>query len=179
MRTESVLAALALSGLACVVLGRPVMPETRPDDFSVSYSYSTGSLPPEYYYAYTLEIAADGQAQIAYSPTYPGDDVPTLRAEFTLEGRALDSLYADLRAGGAFDGRWSAGGEGDEPVGGSVARLSLTANGQQVALPEYAETDDRALSDLKARVAAVIPVEVLADLEAQRAQYLQDAGLTP
>jgi hypothetical protein len=179
MRVQSVLAVLALAGLACAAFGRSTAPETRPNDFSVSYSYSIGPLPPEYYYAYALEIASDGQAQIAYSPTYPGDDVPTFDAEFALDEAALDDLYADLRAGGAFDGRWSAVSEGAAPVGGSVERLSITASGQRYDLPEYDPNDDAGLSGLKSRVAAIIPAEVLADLEAQREQYLRDAGLTP
>lgn len=178
MRILSVGMALSLVSLACA-LGQPTAPESRPADFSVSYSYSTGSLPPEYYYTFTLEIAPDGLAQIAYSPTYPADDVPTFGAEFTLDSQALDRLYADLRANGAFDGRWSAASEGEMPVGGSVERLSITVDGRRYDLPEYDRNDNGALSELKARVAAVIPADVRADLEVQREAYLRDAGLQP
>jgi hypothetical protein len=56
----------------------------------------------DYHYEYTVAIAADGAGTVTMVPDYPGDEVSVWTESFTLDQAALDELYRQLAAIGAF-----------------------------------------------------------------------------
>jgi hypothetical protein len=167
---------LALPLIACSVFS-PALPTpgARPGDFSVRYDWFEGSLPPPYHYEYTVAIAADGTGTVTMVPDYPGDAVPVWTESFTLDQAALDDLYRQLAASGAFTTRWAE--EDDPPVGGSYATTSLTANGASVSIPSsVVPAQSAAQGEIAAAINAQVPQEIWDRLQAQRDAYVAEHG---
>src|SRR5690242_15643215 len=102
------LAAALLGGLACSVFSpRPQptaigptaasptidAPTERPADFTASYHWAEGSLPPPFHYEYTIDVAADGTVTLTYVPDYPNEGVPEWVETVSLDAAQLDALY--------------------------------------------------------------------------------------
>ena len=188
-RVFALLAAL-LSGLACslfrseppvqpatatpgaVVTVPPAPSDTRPADFTVTYNWSEGSLPPPYHYEYNVAVAADGTVLLTYIPDYLGGaDVPVWTETVTLDSAQLDALYATLVELGLFTTNWES--ENGPPVGGSSDWFSATANGVAVAVPAYVIDSQRDDAEAMAStLTALIPQATWDKLEAQRQEYV-------
>lgn len=131
--TAACLALLLPVLFACTA---PKMPAERPDDFSVTYYWDTGSLPPPYHYAVTLTIpgpSAGGQLtlQLGYSP----EAEPPLTEDFEVSEQQLDEFYRVLVDQGLFTRNWRV--TDDPPVGGEVEWLEARAGGEEVRIPAY------------------------------------------
>ncbi len=149
----------------------PVISTTRPADFTVTYDWMEGSLPPPYHYAYTIAVAADGTVTLTYMPDYAGPDVPVWTETVNLDAAQMDTLYAALLSDGLFSTNWQA--DDGPPVGGSSYTLIATANGVTVTVPSYVVADQSAAADaLAATVNALIPSATWDALNAQREQYI-------
>ena len=48
----------------------------KPDDFQVQYYWEVGSLPPPYFYAYTITLGPEAKGEIRFMPGYSNDDPP-------------------------------------------------------------------------------------------------------
>lgn len=147
----------------------------RPGDFSLVYEWREGSLPPPYHYETTITVAADGAGSVTLVPDYPGPGVPVWTETFSLDAAALNALYAQLAAEGAFSTRWRA--LEDPPVGGSFSWLTLTAGGRQIEIPPFPiEAQAGAAGRIQAAVTALVPTEVWDSLHARREQYVAEHG---
>ncbi len=163
---------LTTATLACAAFGGRAAPATRPADFSVTYNWYEGSLPPPYHYEYTVSIDADGAGQVVYTPNYPGADVPTWTEDFTLDTAQLDTLYAHLRDLGVLTTSWS---EADDiPVGGSHSTLTILADGQTSEIPAFPARMIEQADSAKSAVYTAVPAEIWDRLAAQRDQYVQE-----
>lgn len=167
------LVGLAAATIACASLGGGAKPPTsRPGDFSVTYNWYEGSVPPPYHYEYMITIEANGAGLVTYSPDYPGTDVPTWTEPFTLDTPQMDALYTQLRDLNVFNMAWS---EADQvPVGGSHSNLTLFADGRTVDIPAFPASAADQAESAKSAVVAVVPAEIWDRLSAQRDQYVQD-----
>lgn len=142
---------------------------TTPADFAISVDHADGSVPPPHHAVWRLEVDDTGQGVLAYTPGYPGPDVPTWRAEFDVAATAVDDLYAALR-------RHDLLGEleptSDEPVGGPVETATVTADGKTNEIPAF--TDGGApLAPLAREIHALVPVRVWRDFEERRDAYAE------
>ncbi len=164
---------LAAATIACASLGGGSKPPTsRPDDFSVTYNWYEGSVPPPYHYEYMITIESDGAGLVTYSPDYPGADVPTWTEPFTLDSSQMDALYTQLRDLDVFNTAWS---EADQvPVGGSHSNLTILADGRTVDIPAFPAQAAASAESAKGVVIAVVPADIWDRLSAQRDQYVQD-----
>ena len=164
---------LAAATLACASLnGGTTVPSTRPDDFSITYNWYEGTVPPPYHYEYMITIESDGAGLVTYSPDYPGADVPTWTEPFTLDSSQMDALYTQLRDLKVFTTAWS---EADQvPVGGSHANLTILVDGRTVDIPAFPATVTAEAESAKSAIIAVVPADIWDRLSAQRDQYMQD-----
>ncbi len=145
---------------------------TRPEDFQVRYEFAEGSLPPPYYYQYSLQIGPGEEAEISMTPDYPGEGVPTWTETFTLTAAEVDALYQQLVSLGLLSTRWAA--EDDPPVGGSRTWLEALVNGREIRVPPYPVSSQRdRAGELLEAVQAVVPQDILDGLLARRESYME------
>lgn len=148
-----------------------------PDDFSIRYDWSEGSLPPPYHYEYTITLAADGSGLMVMIPDYPGPDVPVWEEPFSVPPEELDRLHDLMIEQGLIHERWSE--RDDPPVGGSSASLEVTRSGEMIEIPAF-PVDGQAerAAAIFAAVEAIVPQAVRDDLEQRRAAY-EAANMEP
>ena len=146
-----------------------------PADFSVTYEWRAGSMPPPYHYEYTVKVTQDGAGTVVYIPDYPSDKVPTWTETFTLTPDQVSALYKLVVDRRLLRNLREAG---DPPVGGSVQWAEITANGKTYELPREIAGPDRqdanALYDYMRDT--VVPKAVWDKLEAQRQEYEDNYG---
>lgn len=156
----------------CSLFGpAPQAVKSRPADFSATYEWREGSLPPPYYYQYTVSVEPNGLVTLTMIPDYPADGVPVWVETSTVDAAGLDALYSLMLDEGVFTNNWRA--EEDPPVGGSFDWLTITAAGQQVEIPPFPIAAQAGAAErVKAAVAALAPAAAWEKLNAQRAQYV-------
>jgi hypothetical protein len=142
---------------------------TAPADFAITVDHADGSVPPPHHAVWRLEVDDAGQGVLAYTPDYPGPDVPTWRAEFDVAATTVDDLYAALRRRDLLDDLEPAS---DEPVGGPVETATVTADGKTHEIPAF--TDAGApLATLEREIHALAPGRVWRDFEERREAYAE------
>lgn len=162
----SITAAFTLGACASA----PHLPTDRPDDFSVIYGWSTGSLPPQYHHSVRLDIAPDGSGSLRGASAY--GQGPTETWAFALSPTDLDALYADLHAAGLFRS-WSE--DGDPPIGGSSWWAEAKARGQTVEVPPFVV---RGQGDAKMAVEDILRSAAPAEVWAAHAAWLTETQRT-
>lgn len=147
--------------------------ETRPEDFQVQYKWMEGSLPPPYYYDYTVSIDPQGQGEVSMNPDYPGPDVPVWTETFSLTSEELDQLFAEMLSQGLLRIRWTQ--EDVLPVGGSSEWMLVTAHGEEIRIPAFVppRQQERAQALFRA-VRSTVPDEIWYSLYNRREAYVQE-----
>ena len=169
LRRLAPLAALALlAGCPASAPGPQVESPAMPADFAVRYAWSTGSLPPEYQYSYTVHLGPGTGGRVDFQPGYSG---PTWTERFPVSEAQLRAVYATLRERGVWDREWP---EGTPMVGGSGEYLEAVAAGRRAKLPSMPRDEDRAaLREIYASVTEVVPAGVIEGLVERRRQLRQ------
>jgi len=144
--------------------------KSRPRDFTIQYDWCAGSMPPPHHYEYTIHIGPGLQGEIVFYPDYPGQNTPVWTEPFDVSEESLDALYA-LVAERVLSREWVKIEDG--AVGGSLAWMSGTVDGQRFRVPSRVEGED-ALEPVYVAVKALVPDAIWAKLRAQREQYEQD-----
>ena len=150
------------------------VPAERPADLSLSFSWDTGSLPPQYRYEYVIIIGPGGQGQLVYQLGYGGMESPeTLRrvSDFTLTEAELETLYTFLKENGVFDTKWKTG----EPMmGGSGSSLIVTAFEKVYRMPSISElsnTQQAQADTIFEGVREYVPQAIWDEMAAWRDEY--------
>ena len=145
------------------------MTHAPPADFTVTYEWQEGSLPPPHHYSYRITIGPTG-GEIRFVPGYTFQDPPTWRESFAVPEAARTELYARLSAAGPLP----PADEADQSVGGSIA--SLKWRGGTVTLSSQVERDRRPVfDDLAERLRRLVPAELWSDLQARRRAFQSEA----
>lgn len=146
----------------------------RPMDFQLEYFWSTGSLPPIYYYNYRISIGPETSGSIVFQAGYNGEEVPVWTETFSLSTSDLNSLYASLYQAGAFNKTWQQ--MEDTPAGGSVDSLEVTAYANAYAIPSYIDDEDqsRDMHAVYGEIEALVPKEIWDDLYAKHDAYVME-----
>jgi hypothetical protein len=148
-------------------------PRTRPADFALEFRWAEGSLPPPYYYEYTITIDNAGNGTVVFSPDWDFENPPVWTETFSLDAAALDALYAAFRDNGLFDRDWRQNEL--PPVGGGAESLTVTANGKMYEVPYFvAQGQSSAAGVIKGSVPLVVPQQIWDDLYARRDQYVAE-----
>lgn len=171
-------ALLAAVFLGCVSAnsrsGAPV-PNNRPADFALEYSWRAGSVAPASRYEYTIEIKPDGAARVTMFPDYNAAGVPEFAEAFTIEAERLDGFYRTLLADELFANQWRKSFE-PPPPGAPTQRLRATAGKRHVELDGHLTAQARA-NRIYRSVYDVVPSAVWTRLHARRDGYRQSSKL--
>jgi len=137
-------------GLVLALLSAPAVAQDR-DAFAV-WGESSGSLPPEYAWDYTVSFFPDRHGEVTYCKGY--SDAPPgcattrfrlTRPDFAALQTALAPLEADLAAKPAAEAV-------DIPVGGGSVGGRLQMNGRDLRLPAFPAEADAARVDAVIRL---------------------------
>ena len=151
----------------------PSATNSRPDDFSITYQWQEGSLPPPFHYEYRITLQPTGQGEVVMIPDYPSEQVPTWTETFTVQPVALDNLYQVMVDNGLFTHNWRA--QENPPVGGSSQSMVVTAHGEQITIPAYVMPGlETTVTEMYSAVTALVPPNAWATLDMQRQQYIQE-----
>ena len=169
LRRLAPLAALALlAGCPASAPGPQAEATAMPADFAVHYAWSTGSLPPQYHYSYSVHLGPGSGGRVDFRPGYDG---PTWTERFPVSDAQLRALYATLRERGVFDREWP---QGTPMVGAAGEWLEAVAGGRRAKLPDMPRDEDRAaLREVYAAVTALVPAGVIDGLVERRKQLRQ------
>lgn len=154
------------------------LPQQRPADFTVTYEWRAGSMPPPYHYEYTVIVGPGTEGKVVYSPNYPSDNVPIWTETFPVTGEQLDNLYDLVLAKKIFTTNWQQ--MQNFPVGGSVEWADISAGGKQVSIPSFPQSPtDVAAGYIYGAARRLVPQATWDKLEAQRKEYVDAFGKTP
>jgi hypothetical protein len=172
-RLAPLAAAVALAA-ACTAPRAARAPDAAPADFQVSYGWSTGALPPQYVYGYTVRLGPGSGGRLDFRPSY---DTTTWTASFPVSAGQLDSLYALFRARGVFEREWL---QGTPMAGGTAEGLEATAGGRTVRLPDPpAEADRAAVRELYGAVEALVPAGLVSGMVERRQREARGEDSSP
>lgn len=151
------------------------LPAETPQDFSLVFSWDTGSLPPQYHYSYTITIGPGPQGQFVYRPGYDEQDRTHMWvADFVLTQGELDTLYASLKDLGMMRTRWNTGAG---LVGGSNTEMVITGYGKEYLVPSMSDLKERDRSRVEEAmdvIRGVVPQDIWEEMKARQQVYEQN-----
>jgi hypothetical protein len=131
-----------------------------PDDFSFTYRWKLGSVPPPYYYEYTIRVKEDGTGDIELLPDYPEHHPQKRTAPMRLNKTTLKFLFEEMQSAGLFE---KACAEVESNwIGGSQASLDVRAWGKDFHVPfSISSADTRRLEPVFLAIQELIPPHLL------------------
>ena len=130
---------LLIIGTGIVAMSCGTKELQMPDDFSLSFDWNTGALPPKYHYAYVITIGPGAQGEFEYNSGYDSSGKSNRWiAPFTLSEDALEELYRYLKDQDIFRASWKTG---RGLIGGSTTSLIITAYGKEYQIPSISELE--------------------------------------
>lgn len=139
---------------------------TYPDDFSFTYRWKMGSVPPPYYYEYTIRVNNDGSGDVSLLPDYPENHPQKRSASLRLNKSTLVFLFEEMQSAGLFekefpevDSNW---------FEGSRAALTVQAWGKDFHVPfAISSADNHRLEPVFLAIQELIPPHLLNGLPGQ------------
>ncbi|MGD9212915.1 MAG: hypothetical protein PVI90_19175 [Desulfobacteraceae bacterium] len=143
---------------------------SRPSDFSISYQFTSGSVPPPYYYEYTISVTSSGQGEIVLTPDHAGESVPQWTQSFELNSQALDEIYNLLVSEEAFTSNWQ---QPTKPrLGAPSEVVQITSQGEQLQIPaQVIKNQMRSKDKVTKAIKALVPDTVWSTLKSQHNAY--------
>jgi hypothetical protein len=134
-----------------------------PDDFSFRFRWQLGSVPPPYYYEYTIKINADGTGDIELLPDYPQHHPQKRTAPLRLNKTTINYLFEEMQSAGLFENvcpevesNWT---------GGSQASLDVHAWGKEYHVPySISSADLHRMEPVYLAIQELIPAQMLKGL---------------
>lgn len=117
-------------------------PQALSDDFEFEYYWETGSLPPPYFYSYTISVGPGAQGEIEFRADYSDEEPPIWIEIVAISEKDLDQLYRMFYDMGIFEKEWLQAA--DTPAGGSTSKLSGYVYGQVFSIPSFVAGDQQA-----------------------------------
>jgi hypothetical protein len=136
------------------------MLNSYPEDFSFRFRWQMGSVPPPYYYEYTITIEADGSGNIELLPDYPQNRPQKRTAPLRLNKTIISSLFEEMQTAGLFEkvcaeveSNWT---------GGSQASLDVHAWGKDFHVPySISSSDMQRLEPVFLSIQEFVPTQLL------------------
>jgi hypothetical protein len=144
-----------------------------PQDFSVTYEWRAGTMPPPHHYEYTVVVGADGKGSVIFRPDYPSDKVPTWTETFAVGDEEIRGLYSLVVEKNMLRDNWR---ELDSPpVGGSVEWAEIRASSKEHRVPIALEVGDSTVAaELYEHVKSLVPQATWDKLMSQRDEYVRE-----
>ena len=140
-----------------------------PDDFTLTYTWAEGSVPPPHYYEYTITVVPPDQGHIAFLPDYTANAPPTWERAFHPDLTSRILVFNWLRATGRLGQSWPT--SVDAALGGETGYLDVSTGGRRTHLAVHLlpEAERRALHNA---LCAIVPAIIWQELEARHRQYI-------
>jgi len=163
--------------LLLIILGACLSSSSnRPDDFSISFYWNTGSLPPKYHYKYVITLGPGLQGEFEYQPGYDQDQAYFWSTTFSVSESAFDDLFSTLQQESILKSRWNTG---EGLIGGSTTDLIITAYGKEYHIPSIHKLktlDQARVETAMDAIRAVVPQSVWDEMEARQTAYENTFG---
>ena len=137
-------------------------------DFSILYKWSEGTVPPPYYYEFTIRLGPGKQGSIEFLPDYPMHDPPMWTETFDLDEGDLNRLHALMAEKGVFTAGWTE--VADPPVGGSLEWMEVTVGEERFLVPSTIE-EKETVRDVYRTINSLVPERIRDKLMAQREEF--------
>jgi hypothetical protein len=134
---------------------------TMPDDFSGTFVYRNGTVPPPHHYEWQLRFT-EADAELSWRAGYSSDD-PLWEASARIDRADREQLYQRLREAGGFD---KAPGTEEGMAGGPTGSVELFAGGQKYALGDLGEGEESQdmLEEVADAATDLLPAEVWTEM---------------
>jgi hypothetical protein len=145
-------------------------PNARPKDFAFTYTWREGTLPPPFHYSYIVEVKANGNGEVRYTPDYASPNTPTWVMPFASTPAQLDAFFALTREKGLYATVWKE--PNPPPIGGSSSSLKVVADGKTFDVPSFViESQSAAKTALSDAAKGMVDAQIWTDLTRMRDQY--------
>ena len=148
------------------------LPAERPQDFSLTLEWNTGSLPPQYTYMYVISLGPGLQGRLEYRPGYdPNDTSRQWVTAFSVSEQQMKELFFYLQNQDMFRSNWK---KGELMMGGSGTSLILNAYGKEFHVPSISEVDHTEFARVDAAIEAIralVPQTIWDEMDARQAEY--------
>jgi hypothetical protein len=147
------------------------LPAETAQDFSVTYSWNTGTLPPEYTYTCTIILGPGAQGKLEYQPGYWDDNAQLWSVDFPVSEREMDNLYQYLYSQDMFRRHWK---KGEISEGGPGTSLELRAYGKQYEIPSLsiiASSEFGRVSAAMEAIRALVPQTIWNEMDARQEEW--------
>ena len=150
--------------------------DSVPADFAFEYRWYEGSVAPPWHYSFDIVLAADGTGSITFWPDYRGSDVPRWTEALAPQPEEIESVYFTMYDEGVFRRSWEE--DPEPPVGGSVAGITVVADGQTYEIPfDLRSAGDRdAAVVVYGAVEGLVPSDTWRQFEDLRTDYIDSYG---
>jgi hypothetical protein len=148
------------------------LPIERPQDFSLTLEWNTGSLPPQYTYMYVINLGPGLEGELDYRPGYdPNNTSQQWVTSFSVKEKQMEELFAYLQSQDMFRSKWK---QGEVMEGSPGTNLILHADGQEFHVPSISELDrnefvlvDNAIEAIR----ALVPKTIWDEMDARQMEY--------
>jgi hypothetical protein len=139
--------------------------------FEIVYHWTEGSVPPPYYYEYSIKILEDRTGIVTYRPDYDLEGVPLWNRYFTIPQELYSSLYNLLVSSEFYAYAWNQALEIN--VGGSQEWCEGIIENHEFHIPaELTQEDAERVGTLYLIFKQLGPEEMWEDLEQMRKEYM-------
>jgi len=134
-----------------------------PEDFSFTYRWQMGSVPPPYYYEYTVQVNPDGAGTIELLPDYPVHHPEKRVVTIRLDTKTMGTLYEEMQNAGVFDQPFQL--VDTNWLGGSKSSLDVHAEEKDFHVPSaISSADARRLEPVYLAIQELLPSQLLSGL---------------
>lgn len=169
---RAVLSIVFIIGIAILTMCCGAKQSPIPEDFSLTFNWNTGALPPQYRYEYVITIGPGFQGELDFIPGYDGAHGSERWATpFEISSEELENLYAFFTDNDLLRDRWNTG---RELIGGSTTSLIITAFGKEYQIPSVSELEgeDKQLVEMAMEaIRGVVPEMIWEEMNDRQAQY--------
>ncbi len=147
------------------------LPSETAQDFSVTFGWNTGTLPPQYTYAYTVILGPGTRGKLEYQPGYWDDNAQIWSVEFPVDGQQMHDLYQYLYNQKMFRREWK---EGELMEGGSGTSLILKAYGEQYDIPSLSNLESSEYARVDAAmeiIRTLVPQTIWDEMDARQKEW--------
>jgi len=143
-----------------------------PEDFSLSFAWNTGSLPPKHRYEYVITIGPGEQGELDYTSGYGGpEDANRWTAPFSLTEQEMASLFQYLQVENMIRSNWNTG---RGLIGGSTTSLIIQAYGKEYRVPSISELEDNDRSTAESAMDVIrgyVPESIWNEMEERQRMF--------
>jgi len=147
----------------CIALfaGCSQVPKSKPDDFTLYYYWNTGSLPPEYYYQYEIEIDPGGNGIFTLQRGYEEVEENRKAFSFVVPAQDWENFFVWLTENKILRNNWRE--TADILVGASTTEARIQVNGEKYTIPSVSvlsQRDKGTFYKLEGQIRRLVPNEI-------------------